>query len=167
MTTENKGDNSNLSADRPLTDPAMDRLGYAPFAERVAKGILQLPGTEGLVIALYGAWGAGKTTTLNYVAHFLRKAPEGNRPVILWFNPWWFSGREDLVRTFLQQLRAELGGLKYYSKALFKKLGDLADLASDVTPRLRIFARLLRGRAKAVPELKKEIAELLQRQKSG
>ncbi|MGH9446598.1 MAG: P-loop NTPase fold protein, partial [Terriglobia bacterium] len=66
--------------------------------------ILALPSSEGLVIGLYGAWGAGKTTTLNYVAHFLRKGPAEN------FDPWWFSGREDLVRAFFQQLRAELGG---------------------------------------------------------
>lgn len=163
--TPNKGDQkSNLSADRPLTDPELDRLGYAQFAEHMAKAILALPSSEGLVIGLYGAWGAGKTTTLNYVAHFLRKSPEQNRPVIIWFNAWWFSGREDLVRAFFQQLRAELGGLKYHSRALLDKFGDLADLASDVTPRLRVVARLLKRKVKAVPELKREIAALLQQQ---
>ncbi|MGH9325572.1 MAG: KAP family P-loop NTPase fold protein [Terriglobia bacterium] len=164
MTAEDTGQKSSLSADRPLTDPALDRLGYAQFAEYMAKAILALPSSEGLVIGLYGAWGAGKTTTLNYVAHFLRKGPAENRPAILRFNPWWFSGREDLVRAFFQQLQAELGGLKYHSRALLDKLGELADLASDVTPRFRLFARLLKRRRKAVPELKQEIAGLLQRQ---
>ncbi len=46
---------------------------------------------------------------------------------------------------------------------MLNKLGDLADLASDVTPRFRLFARLLRGRNKAVRELKEEITKLLQR----
>lgn len=165
MSSHEAGQKSNLSADRPLTDPALDRLGYAQFAEHMANGIVALPSSEGLVIGLYGAWGAGKTTTLNYVACFLKKGPAENRPVVLWFNPWWFAGREDLVRAFFQQLRAELGGLRYYSRALLDKFGELADLASDVTPRFRLVARLLTRRHKAIPELKHEIAELLQRQR--
>lgn len=164
MTSDDVSQKSNLSADHPLTDPALDRLGYAQFAEHLANGILSLPSSEGVVIALYGAWGAGKTTTLNYVAHCLRKSPEQNRPAILWFNPWWFSGREDLVRAFLQQLTAEIGGLRYYSRVLLEKFGDLADLASAVTPRLSVVARLAKRKAKAVPELKREISRLLQQQ---
>jgi predicted KAP-like P-loop ATPase len=64
-----------LSGDRPLTDPACDRLGYAPFAERLADAILRLPSDEGVVIALHGAWGSGKTTALNFVRHFISAKP--------------------------------------------------------------------------------------------
>lgn len=60
MSAEESERESALSADRPLTDPALDRLGYGPFAELVAKAILGQSSTEGLVIGLYGAWGGGQ-----------------------------------------------------------------------------------------------------------
>jgi predicted KAP-like P-loop ATPase len=134
-------------------------LGYAPFAERVAEAIVQLPSSEGLVVGLYGTWGAGKTTTLNYVVHYLGRHSGKTQPSILWFNPWWFSGKEDLVRVFFQQLRGHLGGLRYYSRALLDQIARLADLASEVEPRFKLFARL--RRPKTVPELKLEIARIL------
>ena len=81
------------SADRPGIDPALDRLGYAPFAKRLAQSISGMPRAEGQVLALYGGWGFGKTTMLNYVQHYLSEIKAENRPFVISFNPWWFSGR--------------------------------------------------------------------------
>ena len=159
--TGGAGAEPGLSGDRPLTDPTSDRLGYAPFAQRMAEGIVRLPSSEGLVIGLYGAWGVGKTTTLNYVVHYVRQHSGKNQPAILWFNPWWFSGKEGLVRAFFQQLQAHLGGLKYFSRRAVAKLGRLADLASDVEPRFKLLAKL--GHVDTVPDLKHEISGILQR----
>jgi len=55
-----------LSADRPKTNPIDDRLGYAPFAKHLAESICEMNAAEGLVIAVYGAWGSGKTSLLNF-----------------------------------------------------------------------------------------------------
>ena len=54
-----------LSADRPSSDPKDDLFGHAPFAERLANSIGHYSGTDGLVLALYGPWGSGKSTVLN------------------------------------------------------------------------------------------------------
>ncbi|MGK0417282.1 MAG: putative KAP-like P-loop ATPase [Halopseudomonas sp.] len=60
-----------LSTDRPSSTPQGDLFGHAPFAESLASSIFRYPGNDGLVLALYGPWGSGKSTVLNYVRHFL------------------------------------------------------------------------------------------------
>ncbi|HYU03277.1 MAG TPA: P-loop NTPase fold protein, partial [Jatrophihabitantaceae bacterium] len=96
-----------LAHDKPETDPTRDRLGYAPFARHLAVAIRSMAPEEGLVMAIYGPWGSGKTTLLNFVRYFLSQAPRGE-PLVIEFNPWWFSGTEDLTRRFFDQLLEEL-----------------------------------------------------------
>lgn len=102
-----------LSPDQPLSDPEKDVLGYAPFAQTLARSLQRMMPTEGLVIALYGRWGAGKSTVLNFVEYYLSQ-DSGNQnsntsPIWFQFNPWWFSGREDLTLKFFSQMRAQVG----------------------------------------------------------
>src|SRR5215217_7711531 len=97
---------SQLSSDQPLDDPADDRLGYALFAERLAASVQTMIPTRGLVIALYGAWGSGKSTVLGFVEHYLRQKPVGERALVVKFNPWWFARQENVSRQCLDQLLA-------------------------------------------------------------
>lgn len=107
-----KPENSELSGDIPLQDPGQDKLGYQKFAERLAKALYEMVPADGLVIALYGAWGSGKTTVLNFVRHYLtehtKELPDEERPVVIHFNPWWFSGTDKLLRQFFDQVIAKL-----------------------------------------------------------
>jgi predicted KAP-like P-loop ATPase len=89
-----------LSSDRPLEDPADDLFGLAPFAEALATSLLRECPADGLVIGIYGAWGTGKSTALNFLARYLVDLAEDGPPILLRFNPWWFSGQEDLLRHF-------------------------------------------------------------------
>lgn len=156
-----------ISGDRALTDPASDRLGYAPFAERLADAILNLPHDEGVVIALHGAWGSGKTTALNFVCHFIAARPTNERPDVIEFNPWWFAGIEDLVRAFFDQLQAQLGPTKRLLNNLRSSLAGLAEAVSEApTPYGsvgKVAARAARPRHKNVPELKQQIASVLRK----
>lgn len=68
-----------LSSDRPSTDPAQDLFGHAPFARTLAKAIRNYRGSDGIVLALYGPWGSGKSTVLAYVEHELEQGPEAAR----------------------------------------------------------------------------------------
>src|SRR5690242_2661839 len=98
-----------LSADKPVLTPDQDRLGYKEFARALATSITYMAPQEGLVMAIYGPWGSGKTTVLNFITHFINEMPESERAVVIQFNPWWFSGHEDLVRIFFGQLLSVLG----------------------------------------------------------
>lgn len=59
-----------LSAYKPLTEPTTDILGYAPFAHHLADSICQMKFPGGFVIAIYGSWGSGKSTMLNFIVHY-------------------------------------------------------------------------------------------------
>lgn len=97
-----------LSADRPSTDPADDLYDYLPFARRVACAISGYGGSSSITYAINGGPGSGKSTVLAYVEHELKQLDAANRPVIVHFNPWWFTGQKDLSKTFLSQLQAVL-----------------------------------------------------------
>lgn len=114
-----------LSADKPLEDPEQDLLGYADFAEHLAKSIVKMTPPEGLVIGLYGAWGSGKTTLINFVLHHLSKLPESQIPTTVRFNPWWFSGQEELLARFFQELQAGISQWRGQAASVLGKLGDL------------------------------------------
>jgi len=167
-----------LSADRPSTDPAQDLFGHAPFARTLANAIRGNRDSDGIVLALYGPWGSGKSTVLAYVQHELEIGPEEDRPVVVVFNPWWFSGQEHLAKAFLGQLQAVLPA-KYKG---FEKIGNLlaefsgalggaAGLAGKsfgipfLGKVVEAGARRLATKPKDVPALKKALADLLLRQK--
>ena len=161
-----------LSADRPSTDPKDDLFGHAPFAKSLADSICRYPGGDGLVLALYGPWGSGKSTVLSYVGHYLDQLPEGERPAVVTFNPWWFSGQENLARAFLGQLQAVLPA----KSEKFKKLGDLlGDFAEGIGGLIdlsgvtggaaaklgKLIGMATRRKPKDVPALKAEICQIL------
>jgi len=98
---------SPISADNPLTDPKDDKLDYNSFAERIAQTVCNVPRGECFVLAIYGPWGSGKTTLLNFIRYYLEKEIE--KPVIINFNPWWFSGRGDLLYQFFNQVSISFG----------------------------------------------------------
>ena len=60
-----------LSADKPLYSPDQDLLGYAPFGKHLAESLIKMAPAEGFVVAIYGAWGSGKSSLLNLLIHFL------------------------------------------------------------------------------------------------
>jgi predicted KAP-like P-loop ATPase len=160
-----------LSSDRPSTDPKEDLFGHAPFAHGLSDSICRYRGNDGLVIALYGPWGSGKSTVLGYVLHYLEQKPEAERPVVVTFNPWWFSGQENLARAFLGQLQAVLPE-KY---AGFQKLRDLlaefsegvgglidlASMAPGVGSVVGKFLGKVRRKPRDVPALKASIVDVL------
>ncbi|MGC1582481.1 MAG: P-loop NTPase fold protein, partial [Candidatus Acidiferrales bacterium] len=154
-----------LSADRPGADPEVDRLGYAPFAKRLAESILRLSGAEGHVVALYGPWGFGKTTMLNYVRYYVSKGDPVERPIIVPFNPWWFAGGEDLISAFFNQLRSLLEGHKEFSSKMRNGLADFAELLSEAplphATLAKVGARLIRPKPKNIAKLKDEISRAL------
>ncbi len=116
-----------LKYDNPLNDPENDILGRKEFAKNLAKSIIGLNSTQGFVYALYGPWGSGKSTVINFTEHYLKKHNlEKNKAkiVVFKFNPWMFSGSENLTKIYLDQLRTRLrmddvsDDLKKISKSL-------------------------------------------------
>ncbi len=94
------------TGDPPIRRKKEDRLNRARFAEALAEQIASAPGSGGVVFGLLGPYGSGKTSILNMVEETLKETTEN--PVVLWFNPWLFSGTEQLVEHFFEELAAQL-----------------------------------------------------------
>lgn len=158
---------ASVSSDRSLRDPDGDRLGYATFARNLAAAITQIDDPEGLVIGLYGPWGAGKSTVVNFVRFYLER-DFGDPVVFISFNPWWFSGQEDLTRAFFGELRSTLETRRVRVEDLVDRLGDLAERVSEApVPYVgwgksgAKLARKMSGRGGDVRATKERIAQLL------
>lgn len=92
------------------TTIADDELALGPFIERLVKPVLEWPTERSLVIGLYGEWGHGKTTALNFLEEWLKEHESVGRyrAVVLQFQPWLYSSPEALYRSFFATLTAKI-----------------------------------------------------------
>ena len=93
------------------------------FSEALAKSILNIKDPIGTTIALNGAWGSGKSSTVNLIRAELSEAKDSHL-IVTEFKCWWYRGEEALALAFLQQLNSVLGeqfGDK--TRKLVRKLG--------------------------------------------
>lgn len=165
--------NEAILADTPLENPEEDRLGFAPFASNLADAICKVTTEDCLIFALYGQWGSGKTTSLNFVLHYINEKPIDERPLVVRFNPWWFSGHGDLLNQFFREFRVSLGKEKKF-KAVVKLLAGFAKVVSKVPePKVGKIAKciswllqLYSGGDKEAWQIRDEICKDLQKQTS-
>jgi predicted KAP-like P-loop ATPase len=100
-----------LSADRPIDDLEEDRLRRKDFAKNIARIFGEWKGRDSLVVALYGPWGAGKTSLKNLVLRSLAEnRSQGPKATeILEFNPWQWSGHSELTSAFFGEVERAIG----------------------------------------------------------
>ena len=99
--------------DDPLIDPAADCLDRRQFAENIFKLLDGTPVETRLRIGIFGAWGSGKTTVMNFIKH---QCKEEGHPVAV-FSPWQFNSREEAQEGFISSLYK---GLASRDKTLFR-----------------------------------------------
>jgi predicted KAP-like P-loop ATPase len=116
-----------VEGDNPLDDGGTDALQREPLAASFARRTLALDCSDGLVVGVLGPWGSGKTTFVN----FARSEFGAGSVALLDFNPWMFSGAEQLVESFFVELSAEL-----------KLRPDLAEVGEDLASYGEAFAGL-------------------------
>ena len=100
----NDAKSGRLPADNPIRFSQDDLLGRADAAESFARLVLTLDASEGAAVGIFGPWGSGKTSFVNLAR------PEFDRAgvPVLDFNPWLFSGTEQLVGRFFVELSAQM-----------------------------------------------------------
>ena len=109
--------------DTPIRLPEEDEFGIAPFASGIAQGLSKMASPHGFTVAINGPWGAGKSSAINLIRHYLKNGTEGTQFEIVDFKCWWFRGEEALTLAFLQELNT----------ALVKSLGEKnKDLIPDI-----------------------------------
>jgi predicted KAP-like P-loop ATPase len=166
MTTSKN--NNFLSGDKPIIDPKDDELEYAPFAEILATSILEMVPSDGLVLGVFGNWGLGKTTFINFIIHFINQKPDEEKPVLIHFNPWWFSGEESLLKSFFGQLQVVLKEKNLLGKEALNRIIDFAEMLSGFPvpyiDAIKPLAKMVRPKEKNIIELKNQISHSLKNQ---
>lgn len=102
-------------SDGPVLEPGPDDwLKREAFAKGVARLLSSAGKDRSVVFALYGRFGEGKTTVLNFVDHLLKKSRSDSNdslsPVFIRFEPWIFSNSENLIRAFFSEVSSQLPG---------------------------------------------------------
>lgn len=83
--------------DNAITGIEEDIFDFNPTAEKLANDIQYFSNTDSYVIAVNGEWGCGKSSFLSLVQYHLEWTV-GFENIVLSFDPWMFSGGEDVVR---------------------------------------------------------------------
>lgn len=94
------------SSDKPVEIENQDRFQRYGFSKRIAETIVQRENEEGIVIGIYGAWGEGKTSVLNFIKSELDLK---ENILTLTLNPWRYNDEESLIKNFLNKVAEVLG----------------------------------------------------------
>lgn len=135
-----------FSADRAIEEIAQDRLGRSFFASHLADAVCSWNENDSLVLALYGEWGAGKTSVKNL---FKCHCESKGKPYIVEFNPWQWSAQEKIFEAFFQLIGERLG----------KK--DIADETKQLAKKWKYFAASWRIGAELVKNVQNAALQLI------
>ncbi len=104
ISTDGKISNLKIVGDNPIMLPEEDTIGRTSFVKSFVQQILSLDTDTGNVVGVLGAWGSGKTSFINLAKNELVHS----NIAIIEFNPWMFSGTEQLMQSFFTELSAQL-----------------------------------------------------------
>lgn len=115
-----------ITTEAPVFKENEDLLGYYPFAEKI-KNIIQgyASNPEPLTIGIYGKWGSGKTSLLNFIERHIElfdKEKEDKRYIKMHYNPWTYQNKEEMLLDFFDILGRKL---TYGKTDNLKKAGKL------------------------------------------
>ncbi|MCE3227927.1 MAG: Phage exclusion protein [Bacteroidetes bacterium] len=134
----------NYSADTPISAATDDKFQRYEFSRRIAETVKNRKAENCLVVGVYGAWGEGKTSVINFIENELKTS---NDIVVIKFNPWRYGDENALLTQFFNQFAETLDAnlqtssekvgkyVKKYGKFLnvdIPFIGNSADLAESI-----------------------------------
>lgn len=135
-----------INADKPKFTKGDDRFQRYGFAKRIAH-LLNVYGAEqSLVIGLYGKWGEGKTSVMNFVKNELSEDY-----IKIDFNPWLFNDQEHLLRAFFAEIAR---ALKLNITKPKENIGELLEGYGDLLGSIKIAGFGLSGLSSLGKKLK-------------
>lgn len=158
-----------ITGDNPIALPEEDTIGRNSFAQSFSKQVLSLDTSKGSVVGVLGAWGSGKTSFINLARNELNQ----DNITILDFNPWMFSGTEQLMQSFFSELSAQLR-LRPDLNDVGEVIGTYGDLFTGmgwlpiIGPWIErghkateVISKVLQGRKEGVGAHRKKIEDVL------
>ncbi|PGV01911.1 KAP family P-loop NTPase fold protein [Bacillus thuringiensis] len=126
--------------DKPISRKEDDLIQRSGYAENLASALLQSHSSETLVVGLQGSWGTGKTSLLHMMKETITMETQGGPdvPILFDFNPWNYTGQQQLISMFFEELSLVLKRKD--------KLGKLA----GISEKLHSYSQILNP-AKYIP----------------
>ena len=150
-----------VKADYPIERSEDDLLNRAKLSRSFADQILHSDTRQGLVVGVLGTWGSGKSSFVHLARYHLNKLGAE----VLEFNPWMFSGAEQLVTLFFAELSAQMKDRKDDLINVAEALADYGDFFADLgwlplvgpwIERARVLTRIFGKFVKRRGELRKQ-----------
>jgi nucleoside-triphosphatase THEP1 len=124
-----------IGIDDPLINMRQDSLNRVNFARKIYKIINGTPLDTHIRIGIYGSWGSGKTTVLNFIKELCEKS---GHPTAF-FKPWQFHNREEAWSGFIISLDRGIANWKkqligaFKRKKIIKSLSEKARKLAEIT----------------------------------
>lgn len=119
--------------DNPVIDGARDYFQRYEFSKRIASLIDKSQSGKSLVVGIYGKWGDGKTSVLNFISSNI-----DCNTIKINFNPWYLQDDRTLIKAFFQSVASSMGKRLENGGKILKALEDYSDslgtLSSLVLP---------------------------------
>ena len=115
--------------DTPLNNIREDKFKREPIVELIVSSINQVVSTDHpcMVYGIYGKWGEGKTSLMNFVKERLLSQGKKDGMILVEYNPWLVNNDEALLKEFFKTIMADVDET---ARTIFKKYGSLAIFAS-------------------------------------
>lgn len=125
-----------LVSDSAIKGYQEDLLERKDFAYNIADIVAKRTENDAFTIGLMGAWGSGKSSVLNLIEERFQKC---HRDMItIFFNPWRYSGEEELLMFFFNEIATALDSkletngdlVRNFFRTHTEKVGTLISAAS-------------------------------------
>lgn len=111
-----------------------DDLKFAPYASRVAQGILNYSQDETFILSIEGEWGSGKTTLINFIKNEIKNSEKKDNYRFINFNPWLLTDISQVVKLFFDELMKILISISFDAKLKEDMIKDFKNFASLILP---------------------------------
>lgn len=122
-----------IEGDGALRGKADDMLRRAPWATGITKTLIELDSPEGIVVAIDGEWGSGKSSILNFIRESIEERNDDSL-VAVDFNPWLYAPRAELAQALITEIAGAVGidsPVWGKAKGLISGLATLARIVPD------------------------------------
>jgi predicted KAP-like P-loop ATPase len=117
--------------DAPLEDLNKDQFLRTNFTHGIAQTIVNRKDPSSFVIGIYGEWGEGKTSVLNFIKRELENNPE---IICVKYNPWRYKDEPQLLLNFFFTLSDALEkSLSNNQEKIGKWIGKYATILSPIS----------------------------------
>lgn len=96
----------NYTSDKPIFSKDKDAFQRFEFSKRIADTIIDRKNQDSIVFGIFGVWGEGKSSVLNFINQELKAS---QNILTITFNPWRYGDEDNLIKNFLKKIAELLG----------------------------------------------------------